>query len=213
MCANDIHPCQRFAYLIVNAAPCDILVSRTRVWQPVFLKIPMGRIMSDDFRILVAVDLKTGTDQLLTEVRRYGRAFNAIVDVIHVAPPDPDFVGYLKIDQVDKPTQEDLIRDEVAKGLRTQHDQVLAIGANLQAGGVRLRQALAVQGPILGTILDHARKLDSNLLMLGSHHHSALYRLWYGDMAADAAKQPHCALLVVPVQTTCEAGSSGQPSP
>lgn len=169
--------------------------------------------MTDDFRILVAVDLEIGTDRLLAEVERYGRALNAVVDVVHVAPPDPDFVGYLKIEHVDKPTQENLIRDDVANSLRTQHDQTLAIGVKLQARGVRLRHALTVQGPVLETILDHARRLDSDLLMLGSHQHSALYRLWYGDIVTDAAKHPHCQLLVIPVQPPHEVGIPSHPMP
>ena len=156
--------------------------------------------MSNEFRILVAVDLKTGTDQLLAEAQRYGHALNATVDVIHVAEPDPDFVGYIKSDHVEKPTQEDLIRDGKANDLRSEHQQTQTIGATLRTRGVRVDQALTVQGPVLGTILDYAHKLNSNLLMLGSHQHSTLYRLWHGDTAADAAKRAPCALLVVPVE-------------
>ena len=52
--------------------------------------------MSSDFRIVVAIDLKSGTNRLMTETQRYALALNAVVDIIHVAPPDPDFVGYMK---------------------------------------------------------------------------------------------------------------------
>lgn len=52
--------------------------------------------MSTDYRILVAIDLKTGSDRLLAEAQRYGWALNAIIDIIHVAAPHPDFVGYIK---------------------------------------------------------------------------------------------------------------------
>jgi nucleotide-binding universal stress UspA family protein len=156
--------------------------------------------MSNDFRILVAIDLEAGTDQLLAEAQRYAHALKAVVDVIHVAQQDPDFVGYLKSNRIERPTQEDLIRDDKAKVLRSEHQQTEAIGARLRANGVRVRQTLVVQGPILGTILEHVRRLDSDLLMMGSHQHSALYRLWYGDTAAGAAKRAPCALLVVPVE-------------
>ena len=67
--------------------------------------------MSNDYRILVAVDLKTGTDILLAEAERYSKALNAIVDIIHVAPPDPDFASYIKSNHPEKKTQEDMIRD------------------------------------------------------------------------------------------------------
>jgi nucleotide-binding universal stress UspA family protein len=62
-------------------------------------------------------------------------------------------------------------------------------------------EALTFQGPVLTTILDHARQLEADLLILGSHQHNALYRLWYGDAAVDAIKQAPCTLLIIPV--TC----------
>ena len=52
--------------------------------------------MTGDYRILVAIDLKTGTERLLAEAQRYGQAFNATVDILHVAEPHPVFVGYIK---------------------------------------------------------------------------------------------------------------------
>ncbi len=93
-----------------------------------------------------------------------------------------------------------MIRDSHAKALRSEHEQTQAVAATLRSNGVRVDQALTVQGPTLETILAHVRRLDSDLLMLGSHHHNALYRLWYGDTAAEAVKQAPCALLVVPVR-------------
>ena len=155
--------------------------------------------MSGDYRILVAIDLKTGTDLLLAEAQRYGQAFNATVDIIHIAAPEPAFVGYIKTpDPIGHESQDNMIRESHAKALRAEHQQTQAFAATLRASGVRVDQALTVQGPTLETILTHVRKLGSNLLMLGSHHHNALYRLWYGDTATEAAKQAPCMLLVVP---------------
>jgi nucleotide-binding universal stress UspA family protein len=155
--------------------------------------------MSDDFRIVVAVDLQAGTDRLLAEAQRYGRALNAVVDIIHIAAPDPDFVGYIKNSDPGEKTQDSLIRESEAKALRAEHQQTQALGETLRANGVRVDRALTVQGPTLATILGETRKLGADLLILGSHHHGAIYRLWYGDIAVDAAKQAPCALLVVPI--------------
>ena len=157
--------------------------------------------MGNEYRILVAIDLKIGTDRLLAEAQRFSKALNAIVDIIHVAPPDPDFVGYIKSDDPEEQTQEDMIRDSKANALRAEHQKTHATGAKLRANGVRVDQTLAVQGPILATVVAHASKLNSDLLIVGSHQHSALYRLWYGDTSADAAKHPPCALLVVPMES------------
>jgi nucleotide-binding universal stress UspA family protein len=154
--------------------------------------------MANDYRILLAIDLKTGTDRLQEEAQRYGQALNAIVDIIHVAAPDPYFVGYIK----GTPEEQDSVdsrREPQAKELRLEHQQTQALATKLRATGVRVGQALTVQGPTLATVLEEARKLSADLLIIGSHHHGALYRLWHGDTATDAAKQAPCALLVVPL--------------
>jgi hypothetical protein len=51
--------------------------------------------MNNEYRILVAIDLETGTDRVLAETHRFSKALNAIVDIIHVTPSDPEFVGYM----------------------------------------------------------------------------------------------------------------------
>jgi nucleotide-binding universal stress UspA family protein len=151
--------------------------------------------MSSNFRILLAVDLQSGTHQLLQEAERYGRALSAIVDVVHVAEPDPDFVGYIKSDSFQRQT-----RDAKAQAFRAEHHNTQAISEQLQERGVCVGQTLMVQGPVLETILEHVSRLGANLLILGSHHHSALYRVWYGDIAVEAAKNAPCSVLVVPVE-------------
>jgi nucleotide-binding universal stress UspA family protein len=151
-----------------------------------------------DFRIVVAVDLKEGTDRLLAAAERYGRAFNAIVNIVHVTAPDPYFVGYVKEPGVTG-KQDEVIRDSRAEQLRVAHQQTQELGASLRAKRIRV-DALTVQGPTLATILDETRKLEADLLILGSHHHNAIHRIWYGETTVEAVKQPPCALLVVPMR-------------
>jgi nucleotide-binding universal stress UspA family protein len=155
--------------------------------------------MIDDYRILVAVDLKTGTEHLLAEAQRYAKALNAIVDIVHVGAPDPEFVPYIKgTTQGGRPV--DIERQDKAEELRTEHQQTQALAARLRAAGVRIDRVLMVQGPISETILAEVRKLGADLLILGSHHHNAIYRIWYGNTAIDIIKQAPCALLVVPTE-------------
>jgi nucleotide-binding universal stress UspA family protein len=153
--------------------------------------------MSDDYRILVAIDLETGTDRLLAEAQHYAKALNAVVDLLHVGAPEPDFVPYIKGTNYGLPA--DIGREDQAKELRSEHQQIQAIAASFRAAGIRVDQALMIQGSTLATILDEVGKRSADLLILGSHHHGALHRFWFGDTAASAAKKPPCALLVVPV--------------
>ena len=77
--------------------------------------------MSSEYRILVAIDLETGTDRVLAETHRFSKALNAIVDIIHVTPSDPDFVGYIKNNDLKEQTQESIIRNSKANDLRAEH--------------------------------------------------------------------------------------------
>jgi nucleotide-binding universal stress UspA family protein len=104
------------------------------------------------------------------------------VYIIHVTDPDP-FVGYIKASDPADQNLFDAQRQPRAKELRTEHQQTQAIGAALRAKGVRVDQALTVQGPVLATVVEQAGKLDIDLLIMGSHHYGALYRLWHGDVA------------------------------
>jgi nucleotide-binding universal stress UspA family protein len=150
------------------------------------------------FNILLAIDFNGGVDRLLEEAERYGRALDATVTVIHVADPDP-FIGYIKASNPDEQSLIDVQRQPRANELRMEHQQTQAIGAALRAKGVRVDHALTVQGLVLTAMVEQVRKLDIDLLIMGSHHYSVLYRLWHGDMATGAASRVPCALLLVPI--------------
>lgn len=94
--------------------------------------------------------------------------------------------------------QTDVKRIPKAEALRTEHQQIHAIAETLRNKGLRVDDAITVQGPVLASILDQARKLDVDLLIMGSHHHGALYRLVHGDTTAEAVAQAPCPILVVP---------------
>jgi nucleotide-binding universal stress UspA family protein len=153
--------------------------------------------MSDGFRILVAVDFGE-MDRVLVEVERQARAHDAIITLIHVAQPDPEFIGYLKSDGQAAQMQTDVKREPKAGELRTEHIKTHAIGEVLRGKRLRVDDAITVQGSVLESILEMSHKLGADMLIMGSHHHGALYRLMHGDTAAEAVAQARCPVLVVP---------------
>jgi nucleotide-binding universal stress UspA family protein len=160
---------------------------------------PKRRAVAGDYRILVAIDLKIGMDRLLAEAQRFAQAFNAIVDMIHIVEPDPTFVGYIKAVGAEEQYLVDPAREPHAEALREERLETQFYGDKLRAIGVRVGRTLTVQGPTLSVIVEEAQKLHTDLLILGSHHHGALYRFWYGDTATAVAAQPPCALLLIPI--------------
>ena len=154
--------------------------------------------MSKRFRIVLGLSLDDSTDHILREVIRYASAFDASLEIVHVAPPDPDMVGYLKGLESDVDTQEDIIRKSKSEQYRSEHERLQRISGELKEAGVRVEAALSVQGNIPDKLLKHAREKSADLLIIGHSHHGALYRAIYGDTAAAIVKSPPCPILVVP---------------
>ena len=154
--------------------------------------------MKKEYRILLAVDLRAGTERLVAEAERFGRALDAVVDILHIVPPDPDFVGYIKAPPGQEQREVDIERDLIARDRVNERCDTEDVGASLRAKGIRVGQVLMLQDAVIDAVLAEVGKLQSDLLMLGGHHHGALYRMWYGDTAVDAVKQAPCAVLVVP---------------
>jgi nucleotide-binding universal stress UspA family protein len=153
--------------------------------------------LSKDYRILVAIDFSL-EERLRAQVEHFARALNATVDVLHVSMPDPDFVRYIKARPGESQGAVDGGRPAKARELHRDHDQTLAFGEALRSAGINTDRVLTVQGDVVSSILDHVIKHEIDLLMLGSHHHSAFYRLLHEDVAAEAVHKMPCAVLVVP---------------
>jgi hypothetical protein len=116
--------------------------------------------------------LETGNWPLLAEAQRYSKALDAIVNIVHVVDPDPDFVGYIK-DTHEAETgarevtsYDQTLRDDRAKEFRLKLQQAHALAEKMRASGIRVDQALTVQGPTLETLLEEAPKLRADLLIL-----------------------------------------------
>jgi nucleotide-binding universal stress UspA family protein len=54
------------------------------------------------------------------------------------------------------------------------------------------------QGVDLDAILEECKKLETDLIVVGTHGHGALYNLLIGSMTADILKKAFCPVLVVP---------------
>ena len=75
--------------------------------------------------ILVTIDLEDHAEQLIGHAAEWAKAFGAKVWLMHVAAPDPDFVGYEVGPQY--------IRDGRAEELREEHRMLQACAKVWQA--------------------------------------------------------------------------------
>ncbi|GAB4325085.1 MAG: universal stress protein [Bacteroidales bacterium] len=140
-------------------------------------------------KILAALDLSPASDKIISVLAGFAPRLQATVWLIHVAPPDPDFIGY----DIGPKTE----RDFIAKKLHQLHLQIQEIARKHQSEGLNLIPLL-VQGPTVETILEQAKKLEVDFIAVGSHGHTRMQHLLAGSVSKELLKKSDIPLLVVP---------------
>ena len=139
--------------------------------------------------ILVAVDLSDCTDVIVEKARELAEGLGAKIWFLHVAEPEPDFVGY----EVGPPSE----RDALAVQFHREHAAVQAFAKDFRAQGLDAT-ALLVRGATAQTILQEASKLEADIVVVGSHGRGAVQRLLVGSISEGVIRHAATPVLVVP---------------
>ena len=140
--------------------------------------------------ILVALDFSRFTDPILHTVHQIAAAApDSKIWLLHVAEPDPSFVGYDAGPAV--------VRDQIAAEYRQEHQQLQSCAEQLRAGGHDV-SALLIQGAIADTILAEASRLDAQLIVMGSHGYGTIADLIAGGVSKAVLRKAVCPVLVIP---------------
>jgi len=138
--------------------------------------------------ILAALDFSELTAEVLRRSAGLARPFGAKVWLVHVAAPDPSFVGYKVGPQY--------IRNERAKELRGEHRQLQDYAKQLIAGGLQA-EALLIQGPLVSSLLEEASDVQADLIVVGVHS-SSLFDKLLGNTWQDLIRKSTIPLLLAP---------------
>ena len=143
-------------------------------------------------KLLAALDLATTTPAVLREARSWAHRLSAQLFLLHVAEPDPDFIGY-------KPGP-DTVREAMARKFHREHQQVESAAVELRKDGVDAT-ALLVQGPTAETILQQADSLHVDAILMGTRGHGAVHDLIVGSTSKGVILKSTRPVLLVPHQT------------
>jgi nucleotide-binding universal stress UspA family protein len=141
--------------------------------------------------ILIALDFSEITPKVIQTAAEIGASFGSKLWLIHVADPDPDFVGF----ETGPPSK----RDWRAKMFREEHRLIQAEAAKLSDRGLDVTPLL-IQGVTAETIIQEANKLQADLIVLGSHGHNPLYKTIMGSVSEGVVSQASCPVLLVPAK-------------
>lgn len=140
-------------------------------------------------KILVGVDLSESTDKVVKQAEGIAKALSSKLWLIHIAEPDPDFVGYKAGPQS--------VRDSLSKEFHDEHIQIQEIADRMREEGLDTT-ALLSQGSTVETILKEASKLEIDMIVVGSHGRSAMYQLLVGSVSEGVLQKAKCPVLIVP---------------
>jgi len=140
--------------------------------------------------LLVAVDLKSSDQKLIDYAFVLAEKFQSKIWIVHVAAPDPDFVGY----EVG-PTY---IRETRAEELRQEHKALQQLAQQLHTKSIEA-ESLLIQGPTVDMLKEEAEKLHIDLLIMGARHHGLMYQAFVGHTSIKVIKDITIPVLIVPL--------------
>lgn len=141
--------------------------------------------------ILVAIDFSEVTDKLLTIAEKQAKAFDAKLWLVHVAAPDPDFVGYEVGPQHE--------REHRAKTLHKEHATLQEMSDRLAKKDCKT-EALLVQGATIDILKEEIENLNIDLLVMGSHGYGFLKKLLWGSVSQSLLQEITTPMLLVPFE-------------
>ena len=141
--------------------------------------------------ILVAIDFEDETKVLIDKAIEFGKKFGSKIWLLHIAASSPDFVGYESGPQY--------IRDSRAESLRKEHKMIQQIADDIKAQDMEA-EGLLVQGATTETILKESAKLNIDLVIIGHHKHSTLYKIFVDDVDSEIISNSKVPVLIIPLE-------------
>ncbi len=140
--------------------------------------------------ILVSVNFEEKFSRLIDMASELAEMSGAKVWILHVAAPDPDFVGYEVGPQY--------IRDVRADDLREEHRLLQKFISLMKANGIDA-EGLLIQGATTEMILAESERLKTDLVIIGHHDHGILYETFVGSNAKNIINKSKIPVMIVPL--------------
>lgn len=141
--------------------------------------------------ILVTINFDDKEKVLLDKAFQLAKAFGSKIWLLHIAAPDPDFVGYEAGPQD--------IRDNRAAELRKEHRLIQEYSNGLKEKGVD-SESLLIQGATIEMIIEESKKLHIEMIIAGHHEHGFFYNAFVGSVSAKIIKKSKIPVLLVPLE-------------
>jgi nucleotide-binding universal stress UspA family protein len=148
--------------------------------------------------LLVSIDFEKHAGQLVDRAIELAKKFNSKIWLVHIAAPDPEFVGY----EVGPRT----VRDTRAKELKGERIILEKFATQLKETGIDA-QSMLVEGPTIETLVRLIDKLEIELVIIGHHKRNLFYKTLIGNTDTALINRSDVPVLIVPLENAY----SGEP--
>lgn len=142
-------------------------------------------------KILAAIDRSDYAERVLDLTCRLAKPGETEVLVMHAAPREPDVFGRQVVRKV--------VTDPVPEELRERKQMLDIAAARLEQAGIAC-ETLLLRGKPATNILREAERWGADMIIVGSHGRSMLYRQTLGSVSDEVVREGTLPVLVVPVK-------------
>jgi nucleotide-binding universal stress UspA family protein len=140
-------------------------------------------------KILVPVDFSDITTEVLDYAIHLANEDAGSITVLHVAASNPIFPG----PDAEPVMTQTYINEELAR----EKEELQAITEHIKKQGVDADSVL-LQGSIIDTIIEEAKELHADMIVMGKESHGLLYRTLLGTTSEGVIRRTRVPVLIIP---------------
>ena len=139
--------------------------------------------------LLVPVDLSEISAAVVDQAACFAQSSPVHLWLLHVIPPAQGAVPF----NVDRT----LLRKEAADELRDRRHRLQEYAESLHRDHIQVTTRF-IQGPVNTTILAEARRVNADLIIMGSHGHGNIYHALFGGASQKVSRKAPCPVMLIP---------------
>jgi len=140
--------------------------------------------------ILVAVDFTDASQVIIKNAIQIAKHRKAQLCLLHIETPEPDFVGY--------DTGPQCVREFTASEIHANTIELEKYKKQITKSGVSATY-MQIQGATVEGINKAAAKLNTDMIITGSHRHGIFHHLLFGSVTKNLLATSSVPVLVVPL--------------
>lgn len=139
--------------------------------------------------LLVPVDFSPVTESVIDHAVSLARALKGAITLLHVVQP-PVSTG-------DFALPVEAVQDAINAGEKAGREKLAEYSRMLRTAGIEAESRVVHGAPVV-MILEEAKRVKADYIVMGSHGHGKLYDLLVGSTASGVLKDAKCAVLILP---------------